>query len=100
MKNFRTYQLAKNLVIQSKYLKLRNPLKDQLERAVLSIFLNIAEGTGKSGKDRKRFYEIAMGSLRETKACLDLVENNELIKLADQLGASLFCLIRNPGPEA
>ncbi len=96
MKNFRTYQLAKNLVIQSKYLKLRNPYKDQFERAVLSIALNLAEGSAKtSNKDRKRFYEIAMGSFRESRCILEILNIQNLNQQIDQLGASLYCLIRS-----
>jgi len=41
---------------------------DQLYRAVGSIGANIAEGYGRrSGKDRVRFYEYALGSAREAR---------------------------------
>ncbi|MCO6429517.1 MAG: four helix bundle protein [Deltaproteobacteria bacterium] len=50
------------------------PLKDQLRRAAFSISLNIAEGTGKTGRpDRKRFYAIARGTAVECAAVCDLV---------------------------
>jgi len=40
----------------------------------MSVHLNIAEGCSKrSGNERKRFYEIARGSLIEADAALDLV---------------------------
>lgn len=40
---------------------------DQLHRAVASIGTNIAEGYGRSGpKDRAHFFEIALGSARES----------------------------------
>ena len=40
----------------------------QLERAVDSIGVNIAEGYSRySGKERARFYEIALGSAREAR---------------------------------
>jgi len=43
-------------------------LADQLYRALGSISANIAEGYSKrSGKDRARFYEYALGSARESR---------------------------------
>src|SRR5262245_62093751 len=46
-------------------------LKQQLERAALSIVANLAEGVGKEGADQKRFFGIARGSNYE---CGALVE--------------------------
>jgi four helix bundle protein len=44
----------------------------QLDRAALSVVLNIAEGYGKRGaKDRMRFYDISRGSAHECGAVLD-----------------------------
>lgn len=43
-------------------------LADQLERAVDSIGINIAEGYGRlHGRERARFYEYALGSAREAR---------------------------------
>ena len=99
MRNFRTYQLAKNLHNLVREIKWPETIiKDQVYRASLSIVLNISEGYGKqTPRDRRRFYQIAMGSLRETQACLDLYANAEAEKIADQLGAYLYRLIQNPG---
>ena len=48
-------------------------LWDQLQRAALSIVLNIAEGAGKfSGKDKAVFYQRARGSTTECAAVLDV----------------------------
>ena len=45
-----------------------NSLADQLFRAVGSVGANIAEGySRRSGKDRARFYEYALGSARESR---------------------------------
>jgi four helix bundle protein len=45
----------------------------QIRRAALSVHLNIAEGCSrKSIAERKRFYEIARGSIIEVDAALDI----------------------------
>ena len=45
----------------------------QIRRAALSVHLNIVEGCSrKSPAERKRFYEIARGSLVEVDAALDI----------------------------
>ena len=49
-------------------------LRDQLERASLSVVANIAEGAGRVGvKDKRRFYAIARGSATEVAALLDVL---------------------------
>jgi four helix bundle protein len=83
----------------SQNLKLRAPMKDQFERACLSVVLNLAEGSGKPSRaERRRFYGIAMGSLRETQAILELAQAEPALhQAADKVGASLFRLMQNPG---
>jgi four helix bundle protein len=50
----------------------QNELKQQYQRASLSICLNIAEGAGRVGnKEQSRFYGIARGSALECAAILD-----------------------------
>ena len=50
-------------------------IAEQFRRAALSIVLNIAEGSGKSvGRDRNRFYRIAIGSAMECGALLDICQ--------------------------
>ncbi len=96
LKNFRTYQLALTLVKEGRKLKLKGVYRDQLERALLSIVLNLAEGSAKPSKaDRRRFYLIALGSLRESQAIIEILEINELKEKADFLGKSLYCLTRS-----
>ena len=51
-------------------------LYDQLRRAMASVVLNIAEGNArKSAAERRRFIEIARGSVVEVAACLDLAQS-------------------------
>ncbi len=99
MNQFRTYQLAIQFYRDCQGLKLKGAMKDQFERAVLSIPLNLAEGTAKpTAKDRSRFYHIALGSLREVQCLLMLSGTKELIQQADTLGAHLYRLCKNCVP--
>ena len=53
-------------------------LADQISRAAISIPLNIAEGCGRWAKnDKRRFYQIAQGSIAECDAALDVIEASE-----------------------
>jgi len=99
LQNFKAYQMAKEFHWSCKSLKVSRFLQDQLLRASSSVVLNIAEGSGKrTAPEQRRFYGIALGSLRECQAILDLerIENPKLLNLADQLGAILFTLCRAP----
>ena len=79
--------------------KLPGPLGNQLARAASSIALNIAEGTGRRGvKDRLRFFTIAMGSIRECQAVIDLESNkfgHQTRRTLDHLAASTYKLIKH-----
>ena len=64
-------------------------------RASSSVVLNIAEGSGKlTFADRRRFYSIALGSLRESVAALELRGDipTDIGSISDQLGACLYRL--------
>jgi len=102
MKSFRSYQLALQFYKEAKKeLRLKGTFKDQFERASLSIVLNLAEGVAKPTlKDRKKFYFVALGSLREIQALLDIISNQELIQKADILGAHFYKLCHwKPSPS-
>ena len=47
---------------------------DQVERAASSIVHNIAEGQRRSGRDPKRFYDMAHGSANEIRGALDVAD--------------------------
>jgi four helix bundle protein len=98
MQNFKTYQLAVEFYQRASKLSAPQHLRDQLARASSSIALNTAEGAGRwdTPADRRRFFRMALGSLRESVAILDLLGNKEphLRQLADSLGAMLYALSR------
>lgn len=74
-------------------------LARQLQRAVTSVPLNIAEGDGQSGGHRKQRHMTALGSAREVAACLDVaramghVERDDL-ELRAKLGRVIGVLVR------
>jgi four helix bundle protein len=47
-------------------------LARQLRRAATSIALNVAEGSGVLGGNRRQRYATALGSARETRACFEV----------------------------
>src|SRR6187431_817442 len=95
MKNFRTLDLAKDFYQRAKRAQFKGALKNQFERAVLSIPLNLAEGTVKpSSKERQRFYYTALGSLREVQTILELTGNDLLLKESDNLARHLYVLCK------
>ena len=63
----------------SKVPTLSRVLRDQLERASLSVVLNIAEGGGRrSRKDKSRHYTYARGSATEVAASFDVLKIRKL----------------------
>lgn len=96
MKTFRTLDLAIEFHELALGIKVHGHLRDQLLRAAASIPLNLAEGNAKpSVKEKKRFYQTAYGSLKECQTIFKMAKLNdvELLKTADHLGASLYKLI-------
>ena len=81
MKKFKTYQLAVQFYRNSNKLYLKEPLRNQFHRASLSIILNLALAKAKpTAKDRRKFYYISLGSLREIQAILDIIGHVGLAK--------------------
>ena len=95
LSNFRSYQLSLEFHRRCRGYCLPGYLKNQLLRAASSVSLNLAEGCGKeSDRERYRYYSIAMGSVREVQAALDLAptQNAALKDLANQLGGAVYRL--------
>ena len=79
MKNFRVYQdslvLAKQVAPAIATIRKQDGnLADQLRRALTSVPLNLAEGAGQAGGNRRQRYLTAMGSLREVEDCVQVAE--------------------------
>ena len=86
--------MALSFYKKTKNLNLKGEIKDQLERASLSVVLNLAEGSGKESlKDRRRFYSMAFCSIREVQAIVLILDNEALIKELDLIAASCFKLV-------
>ena len=72
----------------------RAELSDQLDRASISVALNIAEGAGRSTpRERARHYTIARGSAVECLACLDLLELELSAPCTSEARATLLRLL-------
>ena len=77
-------------------------LGNQLRRAASSVALNLAEGSGSHGGTRLARYRTALGSARETSACIDVavalgyVEGVEpqLLAQLNEVQAMLVALVR------
>jgi four helix bundle protein len=102
MQPLRSYQLAVSFYRRAMNIRLPVHLRNQFRRASSSIALNLHEGYGKpTMKDRIRFFSIAMGSIRECQAVMELEPRSfdaTSKGMLDHLAASVFKLIRNsPG---
>jgi four helix bundle protein len=98
LQNFRSYQLALELHQACEQLKAKAAIRDQLSRASLSIVLNLAEGSAKpTAPERRRFYAIALGSLRETEALLHILRAQPQLALVNRLGGCVYRLVHPRG---
>lgn len=93
------YQMALDLTKGVPDLVRRWPcdLSDQLKRAASSIVLNIAEGNAKVyPKDRRKFFVIALGSLNECSAIMDVAVAYQLIEkeLCDDIKSQLLSILK------
>ena len=85
--------------------RLNNAVERQLQRASLSVMLNIAEGNGRFTKpDQRHFYVMARSSAFECSAIFDLllsmniVDEKTITKFQgalNELSAILYTMIKN-----
>lgn len=101
MKTFRTLELAIEFHELVQTIEVQGYLRDQLFRAAASISLNLSEGNAKRfPKEKKRFYEMAYGSIQECKTALRLMKavDPSVQDTADKLGAFIFNLLKSEIP--
>lgn len=86
-KSLEVYQAVRELIKEAYKLSLSMPPEEkfnmvqQIRRAALSVKLNLAEGSSrKSLQERKRFYEIARGSVIEIDAALETAFDLQYLK--------------------
>lgn len=101
------YQEAKEFVkkIYTDRISIDSAFKSQLNRAALSICLNIAEGSSRySLKDRRRFLIISRGSVFESAALINLMfelkridsnSHQEYNSALDKISRSLYAMIKS-----
>lgn len=84
--NWKVYQDLKQLfqdviqLIPKLPQEFKYELGNQIIRSSFSVILNIAEGSGKnSDKELNRHFDIAVGSVNETLAGLDVLRDNKII---------------------
>lgn len=92
--------LVRRLTPVVRAIRARSPaLADQMERALTSVPLNVAEGAYSRGRNRSARYQTAAASAREVLACMETAEAMELIgrpaeDVLDQLDRVIATLVR------
>ena len=95
LQSFRSYQLAVQFYRLAQGQRAPRHLRDQLLRAASSAVLNLSEGSAKrSSADRRRFYEIGLGSIRECEAIVELLHPSStlLAEPIDKLARHVYKL--------
>jgi four helix bundle protein len=111
-RDLKVWQRAKELAVDVYAAVKRSPdlakdfgLRDQMQRAAVSVCSNIAEGDERdTDKDAVRFFYIAKGSVAELITQLEIAKDarlvdsisaDALIKEAEEIGAMLGALIKS-----
>jgi four helix bundle protein len=99
MKPLFALELALEFYHLSSGVRLPLHLRNQFLKAASSIAMNLSEGAAKPTlADRKRFYYISLGSLRECQTILKLQKgvSSELVRKLDFLGICVYRLCKAP----
>ena len=81
-------------------------LADRARRAAASVPLNLAEASGRAGRDRLQHHRIALGSSKEATACVQLLSSigvvdaqraREALALLDRVNALTWRLSHHRG---
>jgi len=116
-RDLKVWQRAKGLAVDVYAAVKRSPnlakdfgLRDQMQRAAVSVCSNIAEGDERdTDKDAVRFFYIAKGSVAELITQLEIAKDarliehsgtDALIKEAEEIGAMLGALIKARAPTS
>jgi four helix bundle protein len=84
-------ELVRRLSPVSRQLKGRSPaLAEQMERALISVPLNTAEGAYSRGRNRQARFQTAAASAREALACLETAEAMGFVGALDPQMGALF----------
>lgn len=96
--NFQALELAIELHKMLNHIYLPLYQRDQLNRASQSIALNLSEGAARfTINEKRRFYRMAFGSLREAQTIIRLadIRDNRILETADKLGAKIYRLLQS-----
>jgi four helix bundle protein len=86
-----TLELVRRLSPLVTWLRLRSPaLADQMERALISVPLNVAEGAYSRGKNRQVRFQTAAASAREALACYETAQAFGWVGVLEHEVAALF----------
>src|ERR1051325_5891774 len=84
-------ELVRRLAPVIRVLRARSSaLGDQMERALISVPLNVAEGAYSRGRNRQARFQSAAASARETLACLETADAMGVIGPIDPEVGALF----------
>jgi len=81
-----------NPVLEQVKLKNAN-LADQCDRASTSVALNLSEGAGQRGGNRRQRYLTALGEAREVWGACDIIEAKGLTQVSQEIRARLHKII-------